>query len=718
MLKRETDFDSPASPGVSPVRWWIGLWLLLFGLAFALYSSTIGQPYFWDDAPNLQFAISRTLVQIWTDVTGLPYYRPLSVTLNRVLFAVMPTGRYWGAHLLLVVLHVMNSWLVGIATSQLLNLVEISKKHPDHYFGLKFDQWVELTASLLFVTYPFSALPIIQFGSLVHPLVTFFTLIGVVSIFAYAAYGQIRWFLLALVASLLAPFVHESGVMAGPTASLGLLLVMVATQHRSWWRIDRDKFITLALLPLASALFVPIWLLVPKTRGESIWMGWDGIFASLTFFSQSFSFPLQRIARLWMDLAEPSMSDWTGTLAGVPSWHLGIIWLVSGVALLLLTLALKRNGRRTILVFGLVWTLFAALPSIVGLPFSYISVSQRLLYLTGAPAVILWSVFLLNWGYPAPGWSTTQFLLRSASAGLTLAVMLTMGIWYIGQETSLHTLALKPLSDTIEIVRNRPGQHVLFVNPPLWINYRHAAYALGHEGVSVSATYIDFDHLIDINTANAVTSTAVTFPDIKTELDDYYYATVNEDTPWTTTTFSEHLGDFDSVWITEYSPDGIRVVPAGWVHPGLGGDDMASPETYLARFDEGIFLTDMQTGIEGNNVQISLDWLLLKPLSDATIFRHMTKCSGEMLAQGDGVAVGRTLPFEQLAAGAEIRDIRALALSSMPVDDCIQVFIGLFYSDGSRVVAVDGEDIPFADNAFSMQLRLSDMVTISPGSMK
>ncbi len=231
---------------------------------------------------------------------------------------------------------------------------------------------------------------------------------------------------------------------------------------------------------------------------------------------------------------------------------------------------------------------------------------------------------------------------------------------------------------------------------------------MGHEGVSVSASYIDFDHLIDINGAQAATTTAVTFPDIKAELSDYYYATVNEKTPWTATTFSERLGRYDSVWITEYAAEGIRVVPAGWMRPSQGADANHQPASYLARFNDRLFLTDMETAVAGDSLQVSLDWVVLEPLPDATIFRHVTNCSGEMISQGDGVAMGRILPFDQVASGTEIRDIRTFSLPADAVDECIRVYVGLFYPDGSRVPAVTSTNQKLADNAYASVLHLTE----------
>jgi len=248
----------------------------------------------------------------------------------------------------------------------------------------------------------------------------------------------------------------------------------------------------------------------------------------------------------------------------------------------------------------------------------------------------------------------------------------------------------------------------MILNPPLWINYRDAVYGLGHEGVSVSATYIDFDHLIDINSNQTADSTAVTFPDIKVELDDYYYATINEDSPWTQATFSDQLAGFDSVWVTEYSPDRIRVVPVGWVQNNTDTGADHQPESHLARFGEALFLTDIQITQEDTELQITLDWQLMEPMPDVTIFRHIVSCSNEMIAQGDGLAVGRTFPFDNTIGVTKVRDIRTFTLADDVPKECRRVYVGLFRPDGSRVAAVDNNGHPLGDNAFSIDIESAE----------
>ena len=73
-------------------------WLLCSLLTLALYWRTIPLPYFWDDVVHFDFATSRTFLQVWTNVTGLPYYRPVVFTLYKIFFELQTTSQPSNEH--------------------------------------------------------------------------------------------------------------------------------------------------------------------------------------------------------------------------------------------------------------------------------------------------------------------------------------------------------------------------------------------------------------------------------------------------------------------------------------------------------------------------------------------------------------------------------------------------------------------------------------------
>jgi len=76
-------YHTRMSPGL---RRWLPPVTRIFlplGVAAALYAPVLTLPYFWDDYPQYNFATSNSYWTLWTNATGLPYYRPLSFTINK-----------------------------------------------------------------------------------------------------------------------------------------------------------------------------------------------------------------------------------------------------------------------------------------------------------------------------------------------------------------------------------------------------------------------------------------------------------------------------------------------------------------------------------------------------------------------------------------------------------------------------------------------------------
>ncbi|MCZ7674463.1 MAG: hypothetical protein M5U34_48725 [Chloroflexi bacterium] len=79
----------------------------------------------------------------------------------------------------------------------------------------------------------------------------------------------------------------------------------------------------------------------------------------------------------------------------------------------------------------------------------------------------------------------------------------------------------------------------------------------------------------------------------------------------------------------------------------------------------------------------------------ATIFRNVFDCRGNLVGEGSGYALERMLPFTFLTPGTRIHDVKQIPLTAHSVDGCYQVEVGLFRSDGSRLPAygTDGERV-------------------------
>ncbi len=636
--------------------------LLPLVLAMVLYAPTLPLPYFWDDFPNFHFAEAKSYFDVWTNVTGLPYYRPVVFTFNKLVTDIVPTGVSWVPHLFLLLVHVANSMMMGKIVGAFFSSGRQVKA---------LIIWlVEILTAVLFVTYPFAILPVAHFASATHLFVLFLTLSGVTAVIQYHCTEKKKWLAIALVFALLAAFTHEAGIMAGAVMALAYLLYD--------WRVARHQWGWLLGLPLAGALFLPIWDAVPKTDNESIVIQLGNIELVLmktSFFLQGLTYPFQPLARWLMQTQH---------------WHdIHAIWLVGGLFLVLLALVLWRGKQVRILLFGLGWLVLTMLPSVVALPYDYISISPRLLYFTGAGGAMIWSAGVVTFIRLEKQWWVKTTVM------ITLLVFtFVLPIVYVRREVTLHKFALAPLSDMVELAQSFPDAQDIIINAPNWLAYKQPWYPIGNDGVAVLAPYLNSMDLVELNSGIAWHATVATFPEIRPNLEDYYLATANEDPEqlWHMEKFTQEALRHKRVWLTMYGNNGrSRVVYAGEVNPGKA----QIPSNYLANYENKVYLTDSSFFVEDDTLTITLDWVYTGEDPQATIFRNAFDCAGNLVGEGSGFALERMLPFTFLDAGTTIQDVKHIPLLQTSADGCYQVEVGLFRPDGSRLktFAEDGTEL-------------------------
>jgi len=380
------------------------------------------------------------------------------------------------------------------------------------------------------------------------------------------------------------------------------------------------------------------------------------------------------------------------TIIGLPVRDLVIIGMVSLLALVLSGLVLWRAQRLRILGIALAWTALAALPSIVALPFPYITVSQRLLYSSGPAAAVLWATVCVS----LAGRARSAGIRVALAAGLACAVA-AVPVLYVQREMTLHEIALRPTEEMAEIARQYPDKQHLVVNAVNWLNYKQPWYGLGQEGVSVSADYVDFERLIEINSGNQALFAAATYPAIKVELAQHYYSTINEETPWDAAMLTETADEFDRIWLTVYRDDATHVLAAGAVR---SAPDTKAPE-YLANFGEKAYLLDATLEVLGQTAIASLHWKYSADLDSITVFRHLYDCAGQLIGQGDGHPLAGMLSWGGLAPGTEIDDIRHIPLEDVPDDGCYVLGIGLYTTDGQRIPVWNSDGVILPDATVS-----------------
>jgi hypothetical protein len=328
-------------------------------------------------------------------------------------------------------------------------------------------------------------------------------------------------------------------------------------------------------------------------------------------------------------------------------------------------------------------------------------VSQRLLYAGGPAAALLWATLCVDVGEQAGHGP----LSRSAIAlGLT-ALLMAVPVAYVRREAALQARALHPLAQLVEVAHEYPTERHLVVNTVNWLNYRQPWYPLGHEGISVSADYVDPGALVRLNAGNDAQLRAVTYPPIKVEMERYYYSTIGEENAWDQTALAGRVSRFDRVWLTTYSDEMLATEEAGSVTHALEQTEV-EPAQYLAGFEGKVFLVEAQLlEVDDGQVVVELAWQYVDALGEATVFVHLLGCEGQLLGQDDGLPLRGILALGGLAPGSRLRDLRYVTLGDTATQEaCYTLKTGLYLPDGNRVTARKPDGSSWAEGAVSLIL--------------
>lgn len=641
----------------------IFFWLTPPILALALYGPTLTLPFFWDDVPNFQFIFGRPITEILVASPNFPYYRPLTFVLWRILQVVFGATTTLPFHALNILALIACGWMVGLLAEALLHS-EDRATTPIGTLGVRVAPTQHLVgwlAGALMTVFPFTALVVPLVASLFHLFVTLLIVSACVCALKYEETRKVGWGIAAVVLAALAPFAHESGLMAGALMALCVGFKAFQAQTRSianYAKTLRVSWLVIGLSILVNILFLPWWRSVPKYRpeGEFAWVGWESVGQSLAFFFEGLTFPIQFLAHPLMGLG------WSDILAVV------VLGLVA------LGLAALGLCNRKWLLFGMAYCFIAALPAIVALPFSYIIVSPRLMVVTAPGAAILWAVVAVEISHRL-AW---ERLRPVAAAGAAVAVSLVPA-WHIGREVRLHQLALSPVQSLVQQLQASPNDTHLIVNATNWIAPVNLTYALGHEGVEVMPGYIPPQLMGWVHTQTLYNVEGVTFPLVFPQLKEIYFATWGDPLDWET--MATRVRAADHVSLVRYSDTKIELVDVGQLLPAQGEK--------VVSFADRIWLTEMNIRLDGQAVVLDLDWRV-NTASGEDIFANALDCDGNVLGLSGGASMGGIYPIWLWQAGESIHEHRYVPLDALSPTGCYRVELGLFNpADGQRTEAYD-----------------------------
>ena len=619
--------------------------VLFAGLTLLAYREALLLPFFFDDLGIIPWMESKSLLELAGKPGGMSYYRPLTHVLWKLV--ALCSGGYhpFVHHAINLGTHFINGFLVAWLAVDLW---------PDGNRAFR-----GLAAGALFILFPFSYQAVPWVAALNHTLVTTLAL-GSIAAYRQACKNRAqkrRWWALALVLATLAPFCHESGLMLAP---LALALELAFSPGRPLWsRVRRALWLFVPALA-----YLLLWSLVPRDGGALKAPHLETLFQNGVYFLQGLAFPLESLGRF-------------GPLRQVDGlWSALLLGCVAAAGLLLLQ---RRWGDRRS-AFPWLWVGLSVLPAWLMLPFDYVINGPRLLYLASAGVAWLWADGVVLITRPI-----RSFRWKQAAALTLLTVAIWPGFMFIRERMDLHRMGGEMIDQVTEQALLGAGDGegaTVFVNLPSWLARKENFYPLGHEGVQFWPGYVSARELVFANSQQWVEVEAVEFGNIVQEM-PYWYGVSGQVVDWDG--FSQRFWSSRMVYLADMQPNRIVVRPAGELLPDV------EPAGLVASFGDQVYLESARAWRQDDGVLVEYIWRYEGTTTDLNIFVHGLDAEGNLIAQADGPAVGRMLPFWQWPAGRRVRDLRWL-----PGEGLAQVQTGLYDSCGERLSATDpfGERFP------------------------
>lgn len=624
---------------------WCGLLLMV------AYGGTLWLPFFFDDYVHLPFVDEHSLLQIWQTAGDLAYFRPLPFSIWEVMNLVV------GEHS--PVLHrLFNLFLQGSS-----GLLVAWLATP----GIVQGKWLRrYSAAALFLLFPFSYQAVPWAGALSQLLVTFLVLLACVS------YGKARqndsrlWYVMSFVATCLAPFAHESGIVIGPLLGLMELGWFPEKQPVKTW------LFRVILWCLPAILWLPVRLLVPDGPSSTITFGHlETFFQNSFYFVQGLAYPLT-----WL-------GGWLRTTWG---WNdLVVIAFLSLIVLIPAFLFLLRRKKWQTAIFPLGWFGLTSLPAILFLRFDYVINGPRLLLLASAGIALFWTHVVAVALYK----NQSRYPFRMAVVALLL-IILAQNISFIRERMAMHRL----LGDLYIQVGESTARddkadfETVVINFPSWLAPIQATYALGHEGVLFWPDYAFPEVMVQLQTGHAAAFQPARVDAIRTEW-GYFYGLAGQPPEWNSLTQRPHR-----FYTVTYQAEKLHLQLIGEFLPAAAA---APPLASFADAGVAMALAEVRAEQVGPVVYVTMTWQGAHIVAEnVTVFVHVLNGAGQLIGQVDGDFLAGTLPLTVWPPQQQLQDRRQITVT----DAAALVAIGIYRrDDGQRLPAVDNDNIPWPDQA-------------------
>ena len=606
------------------------IWLIALTIATLwVYASSLAYPFFWVDPIDIGLARDRSIWQIFTTSQGYLYYRPFAFVLWKLLAALQGEFNSFGFHLVHIVTHIVNVWLMFVLAKRLL-------RHT----------CAAGSAALLFAWYPFSHQTIIWVIS-PQPQATLFMLLSAILYYDGRStdHRKLIW-LSVLMLALALPFQENAVSFGFVIAALeGLLVFTLDAQGagnsaapKRWTIVQRERLKNLKWYPLLHIglclAFAALWFSIPKDPDSAVARfdpaaGW--------YLLQGLIWPVAGAIGPWR--------MWISALSN-PAWAPLIV--TAPITLLLLAIAYWRGRRLPLFFFGLIWFAVMILPIWATRGFGYVGISPRILYVAAGGAVLIWAG-LLTLDFRSARFSRWWKI----SSSMLIATVLVQSLLFLNVRKNLHDQTLPAIWDVVNSGQAAgSAAKLLYINVPDQITPQWREFPVGFFRAVLMPVSVELGQYVELHKGVRPQTQSLTVPALA-QLEHYPYNVDMRGEAVDQNKLSAAIRHADRVFITEYDPAGaVQLSEAGAV-------TTQQPGQPLATFDERLQLS--AATLTGQ--QLNLIWNCLAPLSaDETIFVHVFDANGQLVAQADGSPLRELFPLSECQPGEQIHDVRILTL--------------------------------------------------------
>lgn len=625
----------------------VGIWF-----SYWLYSSSLSLPYLQEDVTHIRWLSWHTPFNVFITADGAPDYRPLGKAIIKVWYLLL--GHHDRAWLRYhnIVLNALNVALTAVLATW------IDRSRQRYVTGG--------LAAILFGTLPFAYQAIPWINNFFYPLINFLLLLATAVYWQARVRHSTRLLIVAFLIALVAPFEIEYGAMG---------FALLATVELTLWLQKRQQQMWLpgpVIGLLMNTAFVWRSLTIPKQEYSFGPPTPERLMQIATYFLQGITYPFSFLSNVLFGSGRVS--------------DLAAIQLVS-LPILLLAGWLLWCWKRPLFAMSLLWFTALNLPALVFLNFDYVINSPRLLYPPGVGIAWLWGGLLalvLTLRPKGVGWGLTAVFL---------ILTLSQSTRFVNERIALYHLSERSILDATAVAQQTPDdQRLLFVNTPSWLTPERRTFAVGNNGIQLIPFYIGMEDVIYGHTDADQPATAIQFANIR-QPQPYYYGMLGEGVDYDG--MKQYLLDSGSVYLTEYAPDRIQLVPAGRV------TNVAAPAPQATFADGAIALALDSHQQQGDQLALTFTWQLLAAQpQELTVFVHLYAPDGTLVAQADGYPLRGMAPFWLWDAGQTLQDSRTLTWPADAPPGAYQIGVGLYDpAAGQRLPAQDANGRPWPNDA-------------------